>query len=444
MFGAAAPTSGEGVSVPSEDRRTQVQAIEGLAADERLVRLIELVKKRDLQFDALDFVGHMRLGSGAALWGWEEFHSGVLAWLLDPLESHGAGNFFLTRLLRIAHVQSDTLPSDWSRATVHREWANDVDGQRGYLDILVVNEAERVLCAIENKVFSSEHSMQLTRYQHALERGYPDFTRLYVFLTPEGTLPLHKEDQAHWKPVAYDRILTTVQEIVDDNWAPVGDDLRAFLRQYATTLRRNIVPETSVSQLARRLYIEHRMAIECINAYKPDFIAEMKLAFKEAISRVDGWQLDCESNRFLRFRSTDWESSPSYRTGTGWLQEGSNALLLFQINFRDGVSNLPYLDLALSPGVDEAIRQSLFARAKQKAGVFGTREPGYHSGWLILCASEYILEESDFDRWDDPAVWLKVEARMADFAERWFPAMNQVLLECFHSYDGAKRNPDSR
>ena len=65
-----------------------------------------------------------------------------------------------------------------------------VGGQQGYLDILIVNQGQQILCAVENKVFSSEHSNQLTRYRKALEESsYSTFAKYLVFLTPQGTFP---------------------------------------------------------------------------------------------------------------------------------------------------------------------------------------------------------------------------------------------------------------
>ena len=67
-----------------------------------------------------------------------------------------------------------------------------------------------------------------------------------------------------------------IQQIVDNCDNSTNEDIRAFLRQYATTLRRHLMPETSVSQLARKLYLEHREAVEEIIANKPDWVAEAK------------------------------------------------------------------------------------------------------------------------------------------------------------------------
>ena len=42
------------------------------------------------------------------------------------------------------------------------------------------------MIAIENKVGSHEHSNQLNRYRNILEKEYPDYNRMLVFLTPDG------------------------------------------------------------------------------------------------------------------------------------------------------------------------------------------------------------------------------------------------------------------
>ena len=168
------------------ERWCQVLALEQFALAEPLNELEKLIAEQRNEFDALDFVGQLRMGSGKPLWGDEEFQSNLLAWLLDPQGSHGTADYFLRSFLRQTDAPSQMLEADCSAAEVHREWVNLVDGKWGYLDILVLNEAGQALCAIENKVFSSEHNEQLTRYRRALAERYPDFTRHHVFLTPGG------------------------------------------------------------------------------------------------------------------------------------------------------------------------------------------------------------------------------------------------------------------
>ena len=286
-------------NVLAEEREKQEKGLNKLAADESLARIRKLATEQRNEFDALDFVGELRFGSGRTVWGSEEFHSNVLAWWLAPGRSHGLGDCFLTRFLRQAGMQPVGHSRHWAETEVTREWPNLVDGKQGYLDILIVNHAQQILCAIENKVFSGEHGDQLTRYRKALEVSFPTFTKYLVFLTPWGTSPAREEEKPHWKPLSYSKVFGIVQQIVDNHEIPIRAGVRAFLNQYATTLRRNIMPETSLSQLARKTYLVHRDAIDIIMKNIPDWTAEASQWLKEAIEQQSEWLLDLETQKRL-------------------------------------------------------------------------------------------------------------------------------------------------
>ena len=161
----------------------------------------------------------------------------------------------------------------------------------------------------------------------------------------------------------------------------------------------------------------------------------MKQVFKEAIAQQSNWFLDVEHSTFVRFRSADWDCFEVQKTGTGWLPQ-SSALLLFQINFRDGTSNLPYLDLGLSPAPNELVRRKLFDGAQQNPELFRPRTPNFGTSWMVLDAKEYILDESDYANWQDQAaIRAKIETWVKDFAENQFPAMNEVIVNCLREYE---------
>jgi len=214
-------------NVLAEEQEKQEKGLNKLTADESLERIRKLAAEQRNEFDALDFVGELRFGSGRALWGSEEFHSDVLAWLLAPRRNHGLGDRFLTRFLLQAGMPPVDHSWDWGATEVTREWAHVMDGQQGYLDILIVNHAQQILCAIENKVFSDEHSNQLTRYRKALEASsYSTFTKYLVFLTPRGTFPAREEEKRSWKPLTYAMVFDIVQQIVDNHEIPARAGVR--------------------------------------------------------------------------------------------------------------------------------------------------------------------------------------------------------------------------
>ena len=417
------------------DRASQLKSLNKFEANESLKRLEKLAEEQRTEFDALDFIGQSRLGSARDLWGSEEFHSRVLAWLLDPKQSHGLGDRFLKSFLLRAGARPASRSADWSATKVTREWRNEVDEQLGYLDILIVNQAEQVLCAIENKVFSGEHSEQLTRYRKALELSYSTFTRYLVFLTRGGILPSRENEKRYWTPLTYSVVFDIVHQIVENNDNSTNEDVRAFLRQYATTLRRNVMLETSVPQLARKIYLEHREVMDQIIANKPDWVAEAKQWLREAVEQQQEWKLDLETANFVRFRSTDWDRFEATRTGTGWAPH-SYALLLFQFRFDGG---LPWLDLGLSRGdsANNPLRQELFEAVRQHPKLFKPTSTTLNDGWIILHQeNNYILDEADYGvGWDDGTTRAKLEKWIADFATNEFPAMNEIIVNCLREYE---------
>ena len=418
------------------DQAEQSAGLNKFETDKGLDRLGELIEKQRNEFDALNFVGQLsRLGGGRALWGQEEFHSRMLAWLLDPRQGHGLGDRFLNPFLLRAGVRPTAHSTDWSATKVVREWGNAVDGQPGRLDILIVNEAQRFLCAIENKVFSNEHSEQLTRYRKALELSHPTFAKYHLFLTRVGDIPFREEEREYWTPLTYSMIHDIVRQIVEDNDNSPNEDVRAFLRQYATTVRINLMPETNIPKLARRIYLEHREAIEQINANEPDWVSEAKLWLEEAVARQSQWKLAIEDPNCIRFRSADWDQYEATQTGTGWAPR-SGALLLFEFQFDDG---FPWLQLALSP-VDEAyypLRKKLFEAIWQHPKLFKPKSTSLSQGWMILHEqADFILDEADYGiGWDDGATRAKVEEWVAYFAANDFPAMNEVIVNCLREYE---------
>ena len=102
-------------------------------------------------------------------------HSNFLAYLLDPQQNHGLKDVFVKKLLQrvisaAAGFQFPLTPIDldtWNldQLEVSREWQN--------IDILMKDESNDLIVAIENKIGASEHSNQLERYWQTLQKSFP-------------------------------------------------------------------------------------------------------------------------------------------------------------------------------------------------------------------------------------------------------------------------------
>jgi len=424
--------------MPTLDNMIADESDEQIAALCRALSSLELLERlaeeHKAEFDALDFIGKSAWVEGRTLWGSEEFHSNVLAWLLTPRETHGCGDYFLRRFLINTGAEPIGGPGDWSGAEVKRELKNLVDGEEGYLDILIVNKAEQVLCAIENKVFSVEHSEQLSRYRKALEQSYPSFTRSYVFLTPARTSPYLEEERAHWTSLGYAVVFDIVQHMVESKGGPTKEGVGAFLRQYAVTLRRNIMPDTSTAQIARKIYLEHQEAMDLIIANRPRWGSEAMPILKEAIEEQPEWKMDFSDRNCLRFRSADWDQYESTRMGSTWAPN-SQALMLFAFVSAD---RGPYIQLELSARneVNGRLREKLFDAVWQHPEFFKPAHKSLTDGNTMLHYPDYFLNYSDLGGgWDDSTSFAKIKALVSGFAEREFPAMNEVIVNCLREYE---------
>ena len=377
------------------------------------------------EFDAFSFLG---------VWDKEETHSRILAWLLDPRGSHSAGDFFLTNFLAEtkAITKEQIQTTDWSQTLVRREWLNIVDGQTGYLDILILNADLSFACGIENKIFSAEHSGQLTRYRRALEDRYRNYSIRYLFMSPEGTSPYNSEEQKFWKSVDYGKILRLVEKTIEDGVDSANEAVALFLKQYATTLRRRIVPDTDMKQLATKFYLRHREAFDFISKHKDHYIKDLVKICEEAIILQSNWRLLGErEGKLIGFQDVSWEDFNIFHTGAGFAQYDNSLLLLLDFDLRQTGKVL--LNLTLCSGRNDRVRQLLFEKIQRYPEMFNPRSSN-RGGRLLdshtrLYESEPILSEFDFRNWDRIEVRDRILKWISDFAESEFPDMNRIIVD---------------
>ena len=192
-------------------------------------------------------------------------HSNTLSWLLDPTENHGLGDAYLKGIFqRLVENDSDNrydvfnvLLMDFYSFTVYREWKN--------IDILLVSSDEKCVMAIENKVGSHEHSNQLERYKDIIEKEYPDYNRIYVYLTPEGDDP---SDVDNWDVLTYMDIITILESIYDRS--ELQDDVKLMIKNYIDVVRRDIVEDQQLIEICDEIYRKHQKALDLIFENKTD------------------------------------------------------------------------------------------------------------------------------------------------------------------------------
>lgn len=186
-------------------------------------------------------------------------HSNMLRWLLDANETHGIGDKFISMFMQ--RVFSDNklpqmdifncLLSDFYSFSVHRE--------SKHIDILIISHKEKIAVAIENKVDSHEHSNQLNRYRMQMEQAYPDYQRLYVYLTPDGDTP---SDEVNWQVFSYSDIAEILETICEN--PNVSEETGLLIKNYVSFIRRDIVEDKRLIEICNKIYSKHRQALDLI------------------------------------------------------------------------------------------------------------------------------------------------------------------------------------
>ena len=109
-------------------------------------------------------------------------HSNVLAWLLDPDESHGFSEIVLKRLLSNILLLSEKTIHGISAAQVELMSFPDIEVSREWrnIDIVVIDRTNKLVLFFENKIYSSESEGQLVKYLELVKKEFPDFTIIPV------------------------------------------------------------------------------------------------------------------------------------------------------------------------------------------------------------------------------------------------------------------------
>lgn len=340
------------------------------------------------QFNIFEAIGAVRQ---------ELRHSDFLASLLSPQQSHGLGDILLRSLLqkvllanRDADVPINLIDLDvWSleETVALREWYD--------IDIMLLNEPNKLAVLIENKIDSREHSDQLARYYRTVSQHYRDWKIVPMFLTPDGQPP----SDERFLPVSYSMVATLIESIAERRASTLGADVITLLSHYARMLRRHIVNESEIAELCRRIYGRHQRALDLIFEYRPSYQDEVLNIIESLVLEDGGLVLDKRTSNWLAFAPVEWDDMIARNASPvqgNWSLEGR--VLLFWI---ERVPARIRVILEILPGSAE-VRERIYAMAQGHQPPFslGSRKlsPSYcRIWWRILLGKgwqdKYDVEE---------------------------------------------------
>ena len=400
--------------LPTDEFFKQKQALLKLLTSEDLA---ELNAKSDNKFNIFQA---LKLQNN------EVKHSNFLGWLLTPFESHNLMDCFLKELLKIA-LQNDTslvdiILSDLTDAKVTLEkMAND--GRR--MDIFIESPRNKLVCVIENKVWSGEGCNQLEDYRDYIltHDKYKDYKhKIFLFLTPYKYSLC--EDYKGYIRINYGDILKAINNLMKQYGCLLDDDVKIFIEHYKKMVERNIMGETDkeIIDLCRKIYRENKSAIDLIienNDYKADVLNAMAEVIKE---RTDLQEITVENNGILAL--------PDNLNNLDKLKYGewTNDIIVYIhfINFAQGHKDACVEILVAPPKniADKDKKAKLLAKIEEKTGLkFKGKDWNYTKSFNILTYEDCLNYENEQE------IKAHIERKMEELKNTYIDCLRTALNE---------------
>ncbi|WP_180956279.1 MULTISPECIES: PD-(D/E)XK nuclease family protein [unclassified Planococcus (in: firmicutes)] len=196
-------------------------------------------------------------------------HSNILAWLLDPNETHQLGSFFLKKLLTRLVMRAENegkgdgidflsfLYSSFHDAEVSREVKTHTNRM---IDLLVHVPSQKLVLVIENKFHAGESDGQLVDYLAYAKAEFqePGYTVLPIFLTLANEEP---SDDSYLL-LGYEDVLEIIEQQLEFSKETTADAIYDFLSFYIEVLKEQLVHDAESVELALTVYEENKNAID--------------------------------------------------------------------------------------------------------------------------------------------------------------------------------------
>ena len=264
----------------------------------------DVIKKFLLDIDCLDelarWTDRFNLFDVLKITRTEIRHSNMLGWFLSPDENHGLNDKILKGFIQyiVEHFSNgkDVLPilmMDFHSFIIQREWKN--------IDLIAKSDKEKFVLCIENKIGTSEHDNQLDRYRKIIESEYPEYRRMFLYLSPDGD---ESSEPDCWYSMSYQNVLDIIEKTVDSVELPAN--AKFLINNYIEIIRRDIVEDPELAEICKKIYYKHQKALDLIFEYKPDKSSEIADIVKEwIVNKGDKITYDEKSSakKTIRFRT---------------------------------------------------------------------------------------------------------------------------------------------
>lgn len=311
-------------------------------------------------------------------------HSNFLAWLLNPYENHGVGDYFLKRLMldvfrdkrsckNVIDIH-DLLKED---IIIHREKHN--------IDILI--EFQTAVIVIENKINAVEGKYQLQTYLDLIKDKYSNKSPIFIYLTKFGTQASLKED---FIELSYQDILKYLDELIEYRKENISKDVLVYIKDYINNLNKNIMQQDPSNAIAQKIYKNHKDLFDFIIKNIPDNLAIVKEEINKLLI-LNGFVLGSDYKSISRFLPKEIATFVPQKKQTKDWKNGEAFLIEI---FYQGDNNKIIFQIAISSYVID--KRDFFKKLFEEAGLRFDIE--VKEEWYVFERNEF---DFNFDRFDE-------------------------------------------
>lgn len=186
--------------------------------------------------------------------------------------------------------------------------------------------------------------------------------------------------------------------------------------------------ESDIAELCRKIYKQHRQAIDLIYEHRPDLRSEIEDFIKQLIQETaqqENIEQDSIDKRWIRFVPQEWDNLAFQKTCDGWTE--SRRILLFE--FWNEPQKLE-LRLVIGPGdikIKETIYQELEALNIAVSKKIRTiKEQGWDQVFTIQ-----VLSYSDYEDMDLESLQEKIRAFWFNYIQGDMKLIREAIFNSF-------------
>ena len=231
------------------DKKEELKSIEKFIYNDKVQKILSEINDNVMDFNILEITG---MGNQ------EIKHSNILGWLFDDSEhnlEYQILDNFLKKVIKNNNsinnkdkLQEYLYLSNKKRdITIYREKDN--------IDLLIVDESNKIVITIENKVHANERTDgddggQLQKYEDIINERYnKNYQKYFIFLT----IDLEEPSKDNWLIANHKMTTDIIKNILKTKETTAKTKI--VLESYVDLLKRNgIVPDTKLEQLCEKIW----------------------------------------------------------------------------------------------------------------------------------------------------------------------------------------------